>query len=79
MKLLILDIITKQMEEKKIIRSSHHGFTKGKSCLSNLTVFYDGMTNWVDEGRAVSLKFSKAFDTVSHNIPHKEAQEVWAG
>jgi len=30
------------------------------------------MTNWVDEGRAVDavyIDFSKAFDTVSHNIP----------
>jgi len=69
----ILDIIVKQVEEKKVIRSSQHGFTKGKSksCLTNLIAFYDGMTGWVDEGRAmdvVYLDFSKAFDTVSHNI-----------
>jgi len=31
MEQLILDVISKQMEEKKIIRSSQHGFTKGKS------------------------------------------------
>ncbi|GAB0208584.1 mitochondrial enolase superfamily member 1 [Grus japonensis] len=33
--------------------------------------FYDDMTGWVDEGRAVDvvyLDFSKAFDKVSHNI-----------
>jgi len=59
------------VEEKKFIRSSQHGFTKGKSCLNNLIAFYDGMTGWVVEGRAVDvvyLDFSKAFDTVSHNI-----------
>jgi len=32
MEQLVLDVISKQLEEKKIIRSSQHGFTKGKSC-----------------------------------------------
>jgi len=71
MEQLILEVIVKQVEEKKVIRSSQHGFTKGKSCLANLIAFYDGMTGWVDEGRAVDvvyLDFSKAFVTASHNI-----------
>jgi len=71
MEQLILEVIKKQVEENKVIRSSQHGFTKGKSCLTNLIAFYNGMTGWVGEGRAVDvvyLDFSKAFDTVSHNI-----------
>ena len=59
------------MEKKKVVRSSQHGFTKRKSCLTNLITVYDEMTGWVDEGRAVYvayLNFSKAFDTVSYNI-----------
>jgi len=71
MEQLILEAIIKQVEEKKVIRSSQHGFTKGKSCLTNLITFYGGMTGWVDEGRAmdvVYLDFSKAFHTVSLNI-----------
>ncbi|PKU36691.1 rna-directed dna polymerase from mobile element jockey- hypothetical protein [Limosa lapponica baueri] len=71
MERLILGIISKHMEEKQAIRSSQHGFTKRKSCLTNLIAFYDGMTGCIDEGRAVDvvyLDFSKAFDTVSHSI-----------
>jgi len=71
MEQLILEVIIKQVKEKKVIRSSQDGFTKGKSCLTNLIAFYDGMTGWVDEGRAVDVvypNFSKAFDTVSHDI-----------
>ncbi|GAB0186732.1 mitochondrial enolase superfamily member 1 [Grus japonensis] len=71
MEQLILGVISKHVEEKKFIGCGQHGFTKGKSCLTNLIAFYDGMTSWVDEGRAVDtvyLDFSKAFDTVFHNI-----------
>ncbi|PKU46225.1 rna-directed dna polymerase from mobile element jockey- hypothetical protein [Limosa lapponica baueri] len=71
MERLILGVISKHMEEKNAIRSSQHRFTKGKSCLTNLITFYDGMTGWIDEGRAVDvvyLDFSKAFDTISHSI-----------
>ena len=67
----MIEVIIKQVEEKKVIRSSQHEFTKGKSCLTNLTSLYDAVTGWVDEGRVVDvvcLDFSKAFDTVSHNI-----------
>ena len=39
--------------------------------MTNLIAFHGGMTGWVDEGRAVDVayfNFSKAFDTVSHDI-----------
>jgi len=70
MEQLILEVIIKQVEENQVI-ISQHGFNKGKSQLTNLIAFYDGMTGWVHEGRAVDvvyLDFSKAFDTVSHKI-----------
>ncbi|RMC05187.1 hypothetical protein DUI87_18371 [Hirundo rustica rustica] len=59
------------MDDKKLIRSSQCGFTEGKSCLTNLTAFYSKTITWVYEWRAVGivyLDFSKALDTVSHNI-----------
>jgi len=74
MEQLILDFISKQAEEKKVIRNSQHGFTKWKLCLTNLIAFYDGMTredDWHDQRRAVDVvypDFSKDFDTVFHNI-----------
>ena len=40
----VIVLINKQVEEKKVMRSSQHGFTNGKSCLTNLIAFYDDMT-----------------------------------
>jgi len=40
MEQLVLDVISKQVEEKKVIRSSQHRFTKGTL---RLIAFYDGM------------------------------------
>lgn len=67
---LVLDAISKELEEK-VIRSSQCAFTKGRSCLTNTVAFCAVMTGWVDGERAVgavSLDFSKAFDTVSHTF-----------
>ncbi|CAM4608179.1 unnamed protein product [Caretta caretta] len=71
MEQVLKESILKHLEERKMIRNSQYGFTKGKSCLTNLTAFYDEITGSVDEGKAVDvlfLDFRKAFDTVSHSI-----------
>ncbi|KAF1482356.1 hypothetical protein FQV18_0013500, partial [Eudyptula minor novaehollandiae] len=71
MERFILRALTRHERDNQGIRPSQHGFTRGRSCLTNLISFYDQVTRLVDEGKAVDvvcLDFSKAFDTVSHNI-----------
>ncbi|CAM5096516.1 unnamed protein product [Natator depressus] len=71
MEQVLKESILKHLEERKVIRNSQHGFTKGKSCLTNLIAFYGEITGSVDMGKVVDviyLDFSKAVGTVSHCI-----------
>ncbi|TRZ07575.1 hypothetical protein HGM15179_019533 [Zosterops borbonicus] len=71
MEQFILSVIMQRLQDGQSIRSSQHGFRRGRLCLTNLVSFYDQVTHQVDVGKAVDvvyLDFSKAFDTVSHSI-----------
>ena len=66
---IIARAIRKHLDNHKLIKHSQHGFSKGKSCLTNLLSFYRKVFETLDSGDRYNiffLDFSKAFDRVPH-------------
>ena len=65
---IIRDHMMDFLVKYKIINTSHHGFLKARSCLTNLLCFFEEITKWVNEGSPVDIihYFQKAFDNVPH-------------
>ena len=63
----IREKILHHLDVNNLISASQHGFTKGKSCLTNLIEFFDEIINWDDKSFPIDIMyfdFRKAFDIV---------------
>jgi len=57
------------LENNDLLMNTQHGFRRGKSCLSNLLVFLDKVTQCLEDGDDVDVvyfHFAKTFDKVPH-------------
>lgn len=65
-----LKTVLGHMKNNYLIGDRQHGFTEGKSCLTNLVAFYNGAVVLVDKGGATDVICldCKAFDMVPYNI-----------
>ena len=67
MEVLVKDEMVSHLDKFKLIKKTQHGFSKGRSCTTNLLEFLEKVTCVLDEGHCmdiVYLDFSKAFDMV---------------
>ena len=71
----VLESIVKEqmisfLDSNNTITEHQHGFTRGRSCLTNLLEVFEHWTRSLDEGYGIDviyLDYRKAFDTVPHH------------
>ena len=66
-KKLVRHELVEYLESNGLLRGTQHGFRKGRSCLTNLLISLDRVTEELDNGRSIDVDFAKAFD----NVPHR--------
>eukprot|EP00061_Rhincodon_typus_P001956 g16252.t1 len=65
---IIKHVVTEHLESSDRIGPNQHGFTEGKSSLTNILELFEHVTSRVDLGESVNgyPDFQKAFDKVPH-------------
>ena len=74
---IIKDNLVEHLDRHRLIRNSQHGFTRGRSCLTNILSFMESVTLHADEGSPVDivyLDFAKAFDKVPYERLFKKLE-----
>ena len=77
MESIVKDDIMAHLKRNKLIKSSQHGFMRGKSTTTNLLEFLDKLSEATDKGidtDVVYLDFAKAFDKVPRE---RQCCEKW--
>ena len=55
MEALIKKKMTEYQEESQIMNKCQHGFTRGRSCLTNLLESFESWTRLLDEGLGIDV------------------------
>jgi len=55
MEQIFQEVLMKHMRNRDMVGYSQHGLIKGKSCLTNLAAFDDGVTASVNTGKAIGV------------------------
>ena len=69
MEKIIREHVIEHLQVNKLISRQQHGFTKGRSCVTQLLDVMDSWTEILDEGGSIDIihmDFMKAFDSVPH-------------
>jgi hypothetical protein len=68
---IICHSMLEHFDRNKVLTNLNHGFREGYSCETQLAITIDDLTKNFDDGLQTDvaiLDFSKAFDTVPHNL-----------
>lgn len=71
MEQILLETVLRHVENCEVIGDSHHGFTKGKMCLTYFMAFYSWMRAQVDKEEVtdiICLDLHKALDNDLQNL-----------